>query len=206
MIVVCDSVQTARPNQNGDESPRGRVENVMGTLKRAAKSIPCLVLAVSQANRASYASKDVNERTSPEAAGAESRAIEFDSDIVVFLDGDPEDSVKITATKNRATGRKFSLRAHFDRETASFTEIDEVETTKEKERDLERSLTDLCGKVLDLLARTPKLSGNQIHEALQGRRQDVYAAIRRLNENGRVKGEPKGRGFVWSRVEKPAEN
>ena len=67
-----------------------------------------MVIFSCEAARAAYASKDPGTRTAALAAGAESRAIEFGSDVVVMLSEGTAGSVNAEIAKNRV-GRKLGV-------------------------------------------------------------------------------------------------
>lgn len=124
-VNVVDSLQRAHLD---DEKPGTDLR-----LKVRANARACargggprsIVVATGQANRTSYAARREQDRTRPEAAGAESSEIEFAADVQLVLEAVPDsDLVKVTVTKNRVgfRGEKGTLFLRLDRDRATYAE------------------------------------------------------------------------------------
>ena len=88
-VVLIDNLQAAEFDiGNGQEaSERHLLTAKMVFLLQQARSIPALVLLISEVSRGSYASKDSRQWTSDLAAGAETRSIEYKADLLLTLRG-----------------------------------------------------------------------------------------------------------------------
>lgn len=95
MLIVVDYLQklATRPGDGprgaGYDDLRGNVSRVSQELRDLARAVASPVLAISSVNRAAYA----NEKAKPSAASAkESGSIEFDSDVMLALADDDDES------------------------------------------------------------------------------------------------------------------
>lgn len=131
-VLVVDSLHKSRSSaENDDDSLRLAIEKRMAAF-RALRNRGALVIFTAEGNRASYASNDPAQRATAMASGAESRAIEFGSDLLLVLSRDGDD-VHVEVPKNRI-GRRyepFTMRLHAG--AASFRSITE-ETVKMEKR------------------------------------------------------------------------
>ncbi len=128
-------------NGSGQQSPeRLRLAAAMVELRKAARELAMLVLVVSEASRGAYASKDPEKRTTALAAGAETRAIEYRSDVVLHLSERSESVIECEVAKNRpGGGQKPRLRLGHDRERACYAEIDRPAADEEREQKKDRA-------------------------------------------------------------------
>jgi KaiC/GvpD/RAD55 family RecA-like ATPase len=81
-----DSIQAARSARSAEAtSPRELVEANVAAMRSVATAHRMLVVATSEANRASYRNEQAAEQSNDLAAGAESRAIEFGAQTLLML-------------------------------------------------------------------------------------------------------------------------
>jgi KaiC/GvpD/RAD55 family RecA-like ATPase len=184
-ILVLDSTQTAVTGADFD-GDRARVSYVMDELKKAARRIPLLVFNISQLNRSAYRHKNPEDNANPLSGGAESRAIEFQSDLLLHLDGDIQTVVTARIVKNRFhRGAKPSWRMRYDVARAAFTEVDvesvELAAQRAKEQERQRTLEQVQDRVLVYLARHMDwASTRRVRESVEGKSADVTLALKRL--------------------------
>ena len=124
-----DSIQATRSAASLDaETPRTIVEANVAAMRVASTAHRMLVVATSEANRASYRSDVAIDQSNDLAAGAESRAIEFGAQTQLMArtpKGHP-DVIHVRITKNRrAHVGEFWLR--LDREAHNVAECDNPE-------------------------------------------------------------------------------
>lgn len=118
-----DSIQTVRPDGPAD-TPRLAVEANVRAVRAASTDHRMLVVATSEANRASYRGQGAEDESNDLAAGAESRALEYGAQTQLMLrtPKDHPEVIHVRVAKNRrATKGEFWLR--MDREAHSVTEI-----------------------------------------------------------------------------------
>ena len=88
-VLVIDSAQRVlvRPHA-GSWRPdkRTEVSDLMGYLRKVSNEKDLIVILTSQVSRDFYKARNETERSSALASGAESRAIEFESDVMVVLE------------------------------------------------------------------------------------------------------------------------
>jgi replicative DNA helicase len=140
IVLVLDNLQGCNfelEDRNGSGQPapeRLRLAAAMAELRKAARELAILVIVVSEASRGAYASKDPEKQTSALASGAETRAIEYRSDVVIHLSEKSEGVVRAEVAKNRpGGGQKPRLSLGHDRQRATYREIDTP--AAEQERD-----------------------------------------------------------------------
>jgi replicative DNA helicase len=143
LVFVLDNLQGCNfeledANGSGQQSPeRLRLAAAMAELRKAAREMAMLVIVVSEASRGAYASKDPEKQTTALASGAETRAIEYRSDVVIHLSEKSEGIVRAEVAKNRpGGGQKPRLSLGHDRQRATYREIDAP--AAEEERDERR--------------------------------------------------------------------
>jgi KaiC/GvpD/RAD55 family RecA-like ATPase len=204
LVVVLDSTQMVKTTGTPDEADRKRVERVMTTMRTFAKSRPALVLNASQINRASYRHKDPSDNASPLSAGAETRAIEFVSDIVIHLDGDAADIITAKIVKNR-TGGKISVSLRMNENEARLYEVDADGLARRTEAEEEKAQAIARGKekVRRIIAKYPDgLTTTQIKQFVKLRHAIVLAALEALEDAGEVVAEPGGgRAVIYRKVD-----
>lgn len=125
-VLFIDSLQTARSDAGAGTTARDAVEANVRATRLAATTHRLLVVATSEANRASYRNDDAAKETNDLAAGAETRAIEFGAQTLLMLrtPKDEPDTIHVRIAKNRrAFVGEFWLR--LDREKHRVTECDD---------------------------------------------------------------------------------
>lgn len=123
-LVVVDYLQLLAPRDDREGNRERQVAEMSATLKRAAVSLDCVVIALSQRN--------------DDGRLRESRAIGHDSDIVLTIDGGPgedgEDTGEreIEIAKNRQGKRGARIAVRFAGETQQFREDTSPRTRPQK--------------------------------------------------------------------------
>jgi len=116
-----DSIQAVRSaGSPAAKSPREAVEANVVAMRVVSTGLRLLVVATSEANRASYRNDQAAAETNDLAAGAESRAIEFGAQTQLMLrtPKDAPDVIHVRIAKNRrARVGEFWLRLNRDRHT-----------------------------------------------------------------------------------------
>jgi hypothetical protein len=204
-VLLVDSVQVVRCEAaNGEDHLRVRTIATVRALKRAAESIPAVVLAVSKVNRGSYRSRKPSENTSELAAGAESSEIEYASRLLIHLDGEGGGPVMARVAKNSLTGRTPTFFLRLDPAIKTFLEIDaaSVEEAAEvrNERERQARVGKLADEVAALLAKHGALNVRGVAERMYGhRRGDVIQALDSLEVQGVAEWIPgPHRSKVWA--------
>lgn len=135
-----DSIQAVRSVAGaGASSPRESVEANVAAMRQASTGLGLLVVATSEANRASYRTDDAAQTSNDLAAGAESRAIEFGAKTQLMLrtPKDEPDIIHVHVAKNRrAYVGEFWLR--LDRERHTLTECEDPNAGPEAKAERER--------------------------------------------------------------------
>lgn len=202
-LLIVDSLQSAYSMASGESrSLREEINAKMRLLESFGKR-GGLALVTSEMNRSGYRNKDEKENIRGIAAGAESRAIEFVSRLILSLEGDAESVVTGTLEKNSPGGVKRAIPFKFDPLTARFKELseddaealaEEAVTAREKKRDSgvrDRVLVAL-GPLLE------PISFKRLREAMRVnvyRLQDVLGA---MVEDGEVVMTIKGQAHMYS--------
>jgi hypothetical protein len=104
-VLVLDSIQTVMSNalrSHATLTPREVVEANVTALRKVSTDYGMLVLATSEANRAAY--REAGQGGNMMAAAAESRAVEFSAQTMIFLRQDEKDQslFHCDVVKNRA--------------------------------------------------------------------------------------------------------
>jgi replicative DNA helicase len=205
LVLILDSVQRVRTRAGGEaQSPKDRADAFMHAVRGIADAHRrWIVLATSKANRASWAKKDPTERIDPLAAGLDSSSIEYDSDFMVFLDGDIEAGITAHVIKNRpGDGSLPSIRLGFNRARATFSEIDEVvaaaETEEQERIRAEAKWSADEGRVLEGLRRYPHSSQRKLSALIHIRPDTLSAVLGELERKGKAfVAEKKGKTPFW---------
>jgi KaiC/GvpD/RAD55 family RecA-like ATPase len=116
--LLIDSIQAARSTSALEaDTPRAVVEANMNAVRAASQKHRMLVIATSEANRASYRSEAATTDTNDLASGAESRSIEFGAQTLLILRTPKErpDTIHARIAKNRR-GRPAEFWLQFDRD------------------------------------------------------------------------------------------
>lgn len=186
-LLIVDSTQTARVQGINSDSPEAkRVTAVMNALRRIALSLPCLVLNISQVNRASYRNKKDDDNIDPLAAAAESRAVEFQSEAILHFDGDPEKIIRIRAPKNRL-GDKFTCKLGFAKTSARLAEIDPEGEAEEQDTAFQKAVAAQKQAILKALRKYPNgLNATSLRELAHGKKSVHLIARDQLIEEGKI--------------------
>lgn|GEM_PF-1951114 len=220
LVFVLDNLQGCNfeledRNGSGQQSPeRLRLAAAMAELRKAARELAMLVIVISEASRGAYASKDPEKQTAALASGAETRAIEYRSDVVIHLSERSEGIVRAEVAKNRpGGGQKPRLILGHDRQRATYREIDAPAAEEERdERRKKKRITasDGAQKKLqaamrkhlpeELASGRPGLSENRLaRKAGLGRTKEAFQdALAGLEAQGAFEEVPgPGRGHFW---------
>jgi KaiC/GvpD/RAD55 family RecA-like ATPase len=205
LVVIIDSTQTAnRDAGREEENPRLRIEALMDSLKRESRRFPALILNVSQVSRASYQHRKPEDNVIALAAGAESRSIEFASDMKLDLSGDPETVVWLYASKNRlGDSTKFKVPLKFDFEAARFRETTLAEARQREADNRNRQKREQieAGKeqIVRILSKEQDgLGTNALRGRVGGRHEFCDLAVRELEKAGVVRNiSQKPKHFRW---------
>jgi KaiC/GvpD/RAD55 family RecA-like ATPase len=209
-VLGLDSLHKSRSRTEGDrDDERTRIDKRMSAVK-VLRRHGVLVLFTAEVNRASYASRDPERRQSALAAGAESRSIEYGSDVLLFLSQDHDDDglVRVELPKNRVGRRRVAFSMRLEPGPARFVGVAEESITREREGRRAEKLGELGSTIVRTLRDAPAgLSGAAIEAERLGARDDVRKALRAAVESGRVlksQSDRKGGGFVYSLPTPPA--
>ncbi len=205
VLLLVDSVQTVKPDAEPRDGPRMRLEAVLGLIEVATNIPGWLIVATSQTNRASRRHKNEDENSDPMTAGMESGAIEHVFELMLFLDGDsaqPE-GVRIRVTKNKpGSGRKPIFRLRWDRDRASFSEMDAQILEQQTIDMVEKQAAARRGTLLAAITKEPGLSTGRVIKAcraagLEARDSDLVRDLQALKRAGLVLEAQKGNGYYW---------
>lgn len=188
-VWLIDSAQVVKSETSSAEGRRVQVSDLVWRVRSLADEYGAIVLLVSQVNRGSYAKKNKEERVEDLAAGSESNAIEFASELILHIDGDPKQKIEIRCPKNRYTGDTFSAWCTVDFPTATYHEIDAAiaEAEKATASDAARlqSIARAREGILKELKKSPDgLSKRALREVVIGRPATIDAAIQELYDAG----------------------
>lgn len=205
-VWLIDSAQVVKSEKTGEQrSTREAVKEVVWRVRELADEYGAMALLLSQVNRGSYSKKNKEERTEDLAAGSESSAIEYASELILHIDGDPKDKVEIRCPKNRYTGETFSAWCTVDFPTATFHELDtkqiEADRAVEKDAKVLQAATKARSAILKELRKAPEgLTRRQLRERVTGRPGTIDAAVQELYAAAEILPEGKsgrGGGEVW---------
>jgi hypothetical protein len=164
-------------------------------------------------SRDAYASPDPAKRKRPIAAGAETRDLEYGSDLVLFLTAGPDGTVRVTVPKNKI-GRtrkdlSFAVRllpgpARFEAVDEGVAEANAEAARKARENDAQ---SDLIAKIVAFVADEKESpSGRTIEREHLGPKDSVYRALKVACKVGRLEKVPakgKAGGGYEYRVPQP---
>jgi len=199
LLLLTDSIQSVYAEcAENRRALREEIEAKMRLLEGAAKR-GALCVVTSEMNRSAYKNKDTAENTKGIAAGAEGRAIEYVSRLIITLEGDAEKVITAQIEKNSPGGKRPILSLKFDPATARFREIreeeaeelaDEVRRKEEEARDakLRDGIRRALSKHTELNARGLSKEVGGRREALAEVRDEMVAAGQILE---RVEGQAK---------------
>jgi KaiC/GvpD/RAD55 family RecA-like ATPase len=208
-VVVLDSVQTipARREMNG-LGDKARLDEFMSITRGRTESDRRITLISSQANRAFYRSKNIDDNATAITAFTGSSSIEFlcDFGVVLALPEDETEIVRAEIVKNRlGTFRKgqrlpkvFFIR--YDDDSGRMLEVDDAARESAALEAATAALAPKKLKVKDTLKdarRGDGLSAAQVIQLTHLRRSDVYASLSRLVDEKTVYAETKGRSVTY---------
>jgi RecA/RadA recombinase len=210
-ILVIDSAQRVRtfPESDVEGDPRREVMELMVYLREIVQSKNLLVILTSQVHRGFYQSKEATKKAAGIASGAESRSIEFESDIYLVLDRPNEEGLgRCMLEKNRLrSGSSVPFMIRIDHGRAKLIEIDpeaaEQETQARQNAELRKLIAKVKGRVLDILKVHQPLTGRQVRDVVKGRRDLVIDALNELEREGKIGGSPGPRGGIQWRIVSP---
>jgi KaiC/GvpD/RAD55 family RecA-like ATPase len=204
VVIVGDSVQKLRVSADVEMPPtrKERADAVMTAARRIAERHDAIMLLASKANRASWSSKNPNENLDSLAAGMDSSSIEYDSDVLFFLSGDPSKRTFLHVRKNRpGDGTLLTIALGFDRTTATFAEIDqEVAQAEAEEQEQSRAEAAWSAdekKVLETVRRFPGRSQRALRPLARIGSNRLAAVLEELERKGHLEHLDKG----WRLVE-----
>lgn len=207
-VLAIDSVHTAHCRAERDkDAPRLQIQARVNAIRKLRKR-GVLVLLTGEVSRDSYASPDPAKRKRPIAAGAETRDLEYGSDLVLFLTAGPDGTVRVKVPKNKI-GRtrkdlSFSVRllpgpARFEAVDEGVAEANAEAARKAREDDLQ---SDLIAKIVAFVTDEKEApSGRGIEREHLGPKDAVYQALRVACKVGRLERVPAtgraGGGYVY---------
>lgn len=220
IVLVLDNLQGCNfelegGNGAGHQRPeRFRLETAMLALRKAARELAVLVIVISEVSRGAYASKDPEKQTAALASPAETRAVEYKSDVLIQLKEKSEGIVLAEVAKNRpGGGQKPRLSLGHDRQRATYREIDapaaeeERDERRQKKREkasdgAQKKLQAAMRKHLpeELAAGRPGLSENRLAgKACLGRTKEAFRdALTALDAQDVFEEVPgPGQGHFW---------
>ena len=215
LAILLDSAQTVKlgdENNDNDDNPRDRVTALMEAARRVARELAAVVIVVSQSNRAAYRSKKRFENITEIAGGAESRAVEFCSDLYVWMVAEQDDHgrqrLTVKLLKNRLApppGNKGTFHMSPDSAHAQLLVIDEAEAALEPEGSEEKAVQDAVNRILMVLGENKgeEVNGLQLYELCGGNKATHLKARKAAKESKppKIKGKPAGsKGVLWSLV------
>lgn len=128
--VLLDGLQRAYSRETADgDTDRARVDAVMRALRAVAER-GALVGATAEMNRGGYAARDVNARTRSIASAAESRYVEYGTDVHLVLtsEGEGRSMVRLEVAKTRlAPYRRGHVVARHDHARSLLVPVDSAD-------------------------------------------------------------------------------
>jgi KaiC/GvpD/RAD55 family RecA-like ATPase len=198
IVIAADSVQRVRPHKG--EPPATRKEHaeaVMTTARRLADRHNATVLLCAKANRASWSHKNPADNLNALASALDSSAIEYDSDALFFMGGDPSQRSFLHIEKNRpGDGQRVRIALGFDRDRATFAEIDEeaaeAEAEEQEQQRAEAAWSADEKKVLKTARKHPGRSARALRPLAGLGSNRVAAILDELQRKGRIEYVKKG--------------
>lgn len=212
--VVLDSIQTipARRDMDGF-SEREAIKEFMRISRLRAAADRRIVISTSQANRASYRSKNDDDNLQSIAAFSGSSSIEFLFDLGIALSlPDEAEIVKAVVVKNRLDHFKRSLKLpkkfhlRFSDSSGRMAEVDDSEMQAANQEAMSAKLRPTCDAIRDALRGVPERSGAEIERRLKGGGKgfgssSIRAAIEVLENRGIITSlyrDGKGGGYFYA--------
>jgi len=198
-LLIVDTIQSAYAKASEDgRSLREEIEAKMRLLEGAAKR-GALVIVASEMSRSAYRHKNEKENIRGIAAGAESRAIEYVSRLILTLEGDAEKVITAKVEKNSPGGKRPVLRLKFDPTRATFREISEDEAESEVD---ESSKAEEQKKRAKLMEKIRKALREHLELSVRGLEREVKGDKERLAE---VRDEMVEDGLLLMREKGPSK-
>ncbi len=190
-VVAIDSVQKVRASKSAAPQTRKEQADSVMTAARKHAARGAIVLVASKANRASWSNKNPSDNIDPLAAGLDSSSIEYESDALFFMAGDPAERSFLKVTKNRpGDGTTPTIALHYDRDRATFSEIDKAAAEEAREEaDREHQAAKWSkdeARVLKLIREHPKRSGNMLRQLLKINKARLGALLEELERKGTI--------------------
>jgi hypothetical protein len=196
--LLVDSIQSiAQRTAEEGQSERAAINAVMESLN-TTKARGLIVGATSELNRGGYASPDPSQRTRSVASFAESRAIEYRSDIAMVMTkaAGEEDLARLEILKNRLSHRKGGLTLRLNHARAKLCAIDEEDFRKqaaarkkseeaEKQHDQEKRVLEALEGVKPEVVRFG-LAKDEIRDRTHLKNADLGATLARLIDTGKI--------------------
>lgn len=168
-LFMIDSIQNVYINEIIEEA-RKDIAAKMRIIEDAAKR-GAWVFSISEMSRAAYRHKDAKDNINAMASGAESRAIEYGSRLILSLEGDTNDVVTANIIKNSPGGRRVPVHLRFDPDQAIFREITEGEAEAFREvvsaETANKTSLKLEKRIMEALASGPMNTGT-LRKAVRG--------------------------------------
>jgi hypothetical protein len=205
VVIAGDSVQTLRVSAASDTPPtrKERVDAVMTASRRAAERHDAIVLLAAKANRASWSHKKPSDNLDSLSAGMDSSSIEYDSDALFFMSGDPATGTFLHVRKNRpGDGTLPAIALGYDRNRATFAEIDQDAAAAQAE-EIEKEKTDAKWsadekRVLQGVARYPDRTTNALQELLHMQKARLSAVLGELARKESLTCRKAGQAQHWN--------
>ena len=204
-VLIVDSIQRARTARSSIiVNPRERVDDVLETLKRKARTpaTRCLVIFTSELNRGAYRNRDSSENVDDMAAGKESGAIEYHADIwmVIRWESGEQGRVTVAMAKNRVGSRTQPdkpLELQLDQRACQFLVLGEDAQEELRDRAQAASLTRTCRAILDACRKEQGLTTTELKNATKANRTLIPTAMRLLVKNGQLVNRGTERKAEW---------
>lgn len=205
VIIAGDAVQSLRVSAETDMPPtrKERADAVMTASRRIAERHDAIMLLAAKANRASWSHKNPSENLDSLSAGMDSSSIEYDSDALFFLSGDPATGSFLHVRKNRpGDGTLPTIALGYDRDRATFAEIDQDAAAAEAEAaEMEKSAAKWTAdekRVLQGVARYPDRTGNALQRLLRMQKAQLGAVLEELERKESLTSRRNGRARYWN--------
>lgn len=200
-VLVLDSLHSVYSASEAEGDPeRKRIEKRIHAL-RVLRKRGVLVIFTAEVSRASYASRDPDQRVRSLASGAEGRSIEYGADLLLFLSAGDDDTVKVEVAKNRIGRQKASFAVRLNAGAAQFGPVSEEALESAVASKREESLLATETAIIKFLTGVApeRISGAHIEAEKLALRQDVRAALRSACTKGTIVRFKSGRGggFVY---------
>jgi len=214
IILLVDSAQVVRMEQQleGKASSDMRLKTKLAVeyFKAECRRNGITGFLLSQSNRSSYRSKKDGDNSDPLSAGAETAALEFMADVMVWLSPDGQDRTKMTIPKSRVGLGPSSIPIYYelDRTRALYTEVSpesvDAEQASHSKAKEEAQIALKRSPILDALALVGEdgMSTYAICKEVTGKQSILQAALEQLKLDGLIdrrkpSGKRPGAGLVW---------